>query len=97
MISWSRSTRPRARTFLSAAPWLNVPVSRTKIQRWRDESDAGRVIHRVRRPEARGGTKTHVGCWEGTCPDHSSRRHPAGPHHPVRRLPTSDGAFDTGE
>ena len=30
-----------ARTFLSAAVWLNGPISRTRIQGWRDERDAG--------------------------------------------------------
>jgi hypothetical protein len=29
------------RTCLSAAVWLNGPISRTRIQGWRDESDAG--------------------------------------------------------
>jgi hypothetical protein len=33
----------------------------------------------VRRPEACRGAKTSWGCWEGTCHDHSNRRHPAEP------------------
>src|SRR5258705_8211280 len=52
MISWSRSMRPPARTFLSVAGWLNGPISRTEIQRLRRPT----IMHEARRNVVNGVT-----------------------------------------
>src|SRR4029453_44312 len=95
-ISSSRSTRRRARTFPSVAASRSARTSRTR-KRWRHESDASGVLHRIRRPEARRRPATYVGCWEGTRPNRGSGRQPAGPHDPVWRLSPSEGASDLGK